>query len=166
MERIAGIQHFEPADLTLTAAAGTRVAEIEEALAPHGQWLPFDPPFAPRRSLGGLVASGARGPLSAAYGAPRDHVLGVTVVTGDGRVLELGGRVMKNVAGFDMVKLWVGSRGTLGVVVSATVRVFPTPEVDRALVLADRPVDELVRVGRLVATAPVAPVRGREVPRS
>jgi glycolate oxidase FAD binding subunit len=153
---LRGLEIYEPADLTLTAAAGTTLGELEAAVAGHGQFLPFDPPHAPARSLGGLVATGAGGPLSSGYGAPRDHVLGVTLVTGAGKVLELGGRVMKNVAGFDLVRLVVGSHGTLGVIVSASIRVFPKPEVDRVLVLHGD-VPDLVLAGRAVATASVVP---------
>jgi len=155
--RLAGIEDYEPADLTLTAAAGTTLADVERALAERGQWMPVDPPHGPRRTLGGLVATGAAGPLGTTYGAPRDHVLGLTVVTGDGRVLRLGGRVMKNVAGFDLVKLVVGSRGTLGVVTSATVRLFPRPDEDRALVVRGARPGELVSLARAVATSPVVP---------
>jgi glycolate oxidase FAD binding subunit len=155
--RLVGIEDYEPADLTLTAAAGTELAAIEGALTAQGQWLPVDPPHRRRRTLGGLVATGSAGPLGTTYGAPRDHVLGLTVVTGDGRVLRLGGRVMKNVAGFDLVKLVVGSRGTLGVVTSATVRLFPRPEEDRALVVRGGRPGELIPIARVVATSPVVP---------
>src|SRR5680860_1056589 len=100
--RMSGVEIYEPADLTLTAGAGTPLRELAEALAPHDQWLPFDPPDADGRTLGGLVAAGLSGPLAAGYGPLRNHVLGATVVCGDGRVLRLGGRVVKNVAGFDL----------------------------------------------------------------
>lgn len=153
---LKGIEIYEPADLTLTAAGGTTLGELEAAVAEHQQFLPFDPPFAPVRTLGGLVAMGAGGPLSSGYGAPRDHVLGMTLVTGGGSVLELGGRVMKNVAGFDLVRMVVGSHGALGVVVSASIRVFPKPEVDRVLVL-DGELKELLPAARAVATAPLMP---------
>ncbi|MDP2959181.1 MAG: FAD-binding oxidoreductase [Longimicrobiales bacterium] len=155
--RLAGIEAYEPADLTVTVGAGTTVASLGAALAEKGQWLPVDPPFAPERTVGGLVATGAAGPLGMAYGAPRDHVLGLTVVSGDGRVLRLGGRVMKNVAGFDLVKLIVGSRGTLGVVISATLRVFPRPADDRAVVLEAEGPGPLLGSARGVLTATVVP---------
>jgi glycolate oxidase FAD binding subunit len=154
---LAGVEDYEPADLTLSAWAGTTLEELDEVTAPHRQWLPFDPPLAPRRTLGGLAATGVRGPLCASYGAPRDHILGLTMVTGDGRVLRLGGRVMKNVAGFDLVKLAVGSRGTLGVVLSVNVRLFPRPERETALVLRADSAAELVSAAQAVATAPVVP---------
>jgi glycolate oxidase FAD binding subunit len=155
--RLGGIHDYEPADLTVTAGAGTTLGELGAVLAERGQWLPADPPFAPRRTLGGMVATGAAGPLGTAYGAPRDHVLGLTVVTGDGKVLRLGGRVMKNVAGFDLVKLMVGSRGTLGVVTSASVRLFPCPEEDRVLACSAASPGDLLGVARALATGPVVP---------
>ena len=154
--RLNGLEIYEPADLTVTAAAGTTLAALGAAVAEHDQWAPFDPPHAPSRTLGSLVAVGDGGPLWAGYGAPRDHVLGVTLVTGTGTVLKLGGRVMKNVAGFDLVRLVVGSRGSLGVVVSACIRVFPRPEVDRVLVLEGE-LAGLLTAARAVAMAPVVP---------
>jgi len=154
---LKGVEVYEPDDLTMSARAGSTLGDIAEVADPHGQWLPFDPPFAPSRTLGGLAATGVRGPLAASYGAPRDHILGLTLVTGDGRVLRLGGRVMKNVAGFDLVKLAVGSRGTLGVVVSVNVRLFPRPEHEAALVLQAEAPDQLMTAARAVATAPVLP---------
>ncbi|NJD19669.1 MAG: FAD-binding oxidoreductase, partial [Gemmatimonadetes bacterium] len=142
--RLAGVDDYRPSDLTVTARAGTTLATLGSTLAERGQWLPVDPPFAPRKSLGGLVATGAAGSLGMAYGTPRDHVLGLSVVTGDGRLLSLGGRVMKNVAGFDLVKLMVGSRGTLGIITSATLRLFPRPAEDRAVVLRGEGVGALL----------------------
>jgi glycolate oxidase FAD binding subunit len=155
--RLGRIHDYEPADLTVTAGAGITLEELGSALDQQGQWLPVDPSFAPRRTLGGLVATGAAGPLGTAYGQPRDHVLGLTAVTGDGRVLRLGGRVMKNVAGFDLVKLMVGSRGTLGVVISASVRLFPRPEEDRLVTLASGDAGMLLGAARAVATGPLVP---------
>ena len=158
MDRLSGIEIYEPADLTLTARAGTPLESLGERLLAHRQWLPFDPPRVGERSLGGLVATGASGPTWMGYGELRNHVLGMTVVTGDGRTLRLGGRVVKNVAGFDMLKPMVGSRGRLAVITSVCVRAFPVPAEDRLLVLtADRAAD-LCEAARAVGTAPVLPV--------
>lgn len=154
---LAGVEEYGPADLTVTVRAGTPLPALASVLAEQGQWLPVDPPFAPRRTVGGVVATGSAGPLGMAYGTPRDHVLGLTVVTGDGRLLRLGGKVMKNVAGFDLVKLMVGSRGTLGVIVSASFRLFPRPAEDRVLVVTAEGPAPLVELARRVATAPVVP---------
>lgn len=156
LEALAGVEEHEPGDLTFTARPGTTLEGLDEVLAPHGQWLPVDPPGAPGRTLGGVVATGLGGSLHAGYGAVRDQVLGLSLVTGDGRLLRLGGRVMKNVAGFDLVRLAVGSRGALGVVVSVSMRVFPRPRATRVLVL-DGPDEVVLAAALAVATAPVVP---------
>ena len=157
-ERLSGIEIYEPADLTFTARAGTPLDELRERLGAHRQWLPFDPPHVDERSLGGLVATGESGPASTGYGELRNHVLGMTVVTGDGRTLRLGGRVVKNVAGFDLLKPLVGSRGRLAVITSVCVRAFPMPAEDRLLLLRGEKPRDLVAAARAVGTAPVLPV--------
>jgi len=95
-DRLTGMEIYEPADVTLTAKGGTPLEEISDALRAHRQWLPFDPPGAAGRTLAGLVATGESGPVATGYGELRNHVLGATVVCGDGRVLRLGGRVVKD----------------------------------------------------------------------
>lgn len=157
-ERLVGTEVYEPADLTLTAKAGTPVAAVAAELGAQRQWLPYDPPHMEQRSLGGLVATGESGPLWMGYGDLRNHVLGATVVAGDGRVIRLGGRVVKNVAGFDLLKTMVGSRGRLAVLTSVCVRAFPVAQVDRVLVLRGGTVDALLAVAGRVGTAPVLPV--------
>ena len=132
-ERLNAVHHYEPADLTLTAGAGIGLDHLARVLEPNGQWLPFDGPACDTGTLGAAVASGVSGPLSARYGATRDNVLGLEVVTGDGRVLRIGGRVVKNVAGYDLVRLFTGSRGSLGVITRVSVRLFPRPDADVTL---------------------------------
>ena len=149
------IHAYDPADLTLTADAGVTLGQLERLTGEQGQWLPLDPPRRRRRSLGGVLASAAYGPLQGKFGTPRDHVLGLTLVTGDGRVLELGGRVVKNVAGYDLVKLAVGSGGRLGIVTSATVRLHPLPVRDVTLIYRTRRLALAVVLARSLATAPV-----------
>jgi len=156
-DRLTGIEIYEPADVTLTAKAGTRLAEVNAALGVHRQWLPFDPPHLPERTLGGLVATGESGPVATGYGELRNHVLGATVVCGDGRVLKLGGRVVKNVAGFDLLRPVVGSQGRLGVITSVCLRAFPVPAVDRLLVRRAADVAALGDVARAVRTASILP---------
>jgi glycolate oxidase FAD binding subunit len=136
LRRMRGVLEYEPADVTLTGEAGLPLAKLDETTRAHGQWLPLDPPGWAKGSLGGLVATGVAGPLRQSYGTPRDHVLGLTLVTGDGRVLELGGRVVKNVAGFDLTRLSIGSWGTLGVVTAVSTRLFPRTERDVSLVFS------------------------------
>lgn len=155
--RLTGITAYEAADLTLTARAGTPVAEVDAAMRANRQWAPFDPPGALDSTLGGLVSSGQSGPLWAGYGELRNHVLGATLVTGDGRILRLGGRVVKNVAGFDLLKLVVGGRGSFGVVTSVCLRAFPEPIEDRVLVLAASTFSELAGPALRIATAPIVP---------
>ena len=157
-DRLVGTEVYEPADLTITAKAGTRLSVLSAELAAHHQWLPYDPPHRNDRTLGGLVATGESGSLWMGYGDLRNHVLGATLVTGDARVVRLGGRVVKNVAGFDILKVVVGSRGTLGVVTSLCVRTFPAPPSDRLLVLGGDSVAALLGVARAVGTAPILPV--------
>lgn len=131
--RIASLVHYEPADLTVTAAAGMRWRNLDAKLRLEAQWLPFETPGLWSGTVGGAVARGGAGPLRTRYGAVRDSVLGLEVVTGTGEVLRLGGRVVKNVAGFDLVRLFTGSHGTLGIVTQASMRLFPRPEVDLTL---------------------------------
>ena len=156
--RLNDVQDYEPADLTITAGAGALIQDLSTEIAAHGQWLPFDPPDVVNRTLGGLVAAGLSGPLRTGYGQLRNHVLGATIVCGDGRILRLGGKVVKNVAGFDILKPMVGSRGELAVITSVTIRLFPLPVVDRILVLEANHIAELIATSRAVATAPIMPV--------
>jgi glycolate dehydrogenase FAD-binding subunit len=133
---LAGIVEYVPGDLTLTARAGTPLALIVAATAAHGQWLPLDAPAMPRTTLGATLATASCGPLAATIGNPRDLTVGVEFVTGTADVVRGGGRVVKNVAGFDLVRLVIGAWGTLGVLTEATVRLRALPECDVSLALA------------------------------
>ena len=131
----AGVVNYDPAELVLTARCGTTLAEIDELLAAHGQRLAFGPPrHGPGATLGGAVAAGLAGPRRPRHGAVRDHVQGVRVVTGDGRALRFGGEVLKNVAGYDVSRLMVGSLGILGVLLDISLRVLPRPAAELTLV--------------------------------
>tara|TARA_R110002072_G_scaffold302615_1_gene486808 strand:- start:80597 stop:81691 length:1095 start_codon:yes stop_codon:yes gene_type:complete len=126
---MSGILEYEPSEYTFTALAGTPLSEIRDALAKNGQLFPFDPPFVEAgATLGGTTASGLSGPGRFRYGGIRDFILGVKMVTGEGRAVFGGGKVVKNAAGFDIPKLVTGSLGRLGVLVELTFKVFPTPE--------------------------------------
>jgi FAD/FMN-containing dehydrogenase len=135
-ERLAGIVEYEPADLVISAGAGTPLGALQGRLAEEGQWLPLDPPGGSASTLGALIARAAAGPLRQGYGTPRDQVIGLQLVTGDGRIIECGGKVMKNVAGYDLVKLIVGSRGTLGLITRLDLRLRALPECDRTIAFA------------------------------
>jgi glycolate oxidase FAD binding subunit len=106
-------------------------ARFQDALRERGQWLSLDPPDADRATLGGVIAANASGPRRHLYGTARDQLIGVTVVTADGSLVRGGGKVVKNVAGYDLPKLFVGSYGTLGIIVELTVRLRPVPEAER-----------------------------------
>ena len=114
-------------DLTVVVQAGVRLADLQEHLAHRGQYLPLDPPLPDRATIGGILASNAGGPWRHAYGWPRDWLLGMKVALPDGSVIKSGGRVVKNVAGYDMGKLFTGSFGTLGIIVEAAFKVTPLP---------------------------------------
>ena len=155
------VHHYEPADLTLTAGAGIGLDRLARIVEPNAQWLTFDAPGCDAGTLGAAVASGMSGPLRARYGAMRDNVLGLEVVTGDGRILRIGGRVVKNVAGYDLVRLFTGSRGSLGIITRVSIRLFPRPEADETLLFGGDPA-EVVAMGRSACTSEV-PVASAEV---
>lgn len=126
--KLNGIIEYEPSEFTFTALAGTPVRDIAAALAERGQYLPFDPMLADAgATLGGTVAAGLSGPGRFRFGGVRDFILGVQFVDGAGRLLRLGGKVVKNAAGFDVPKFFVGSLGRFGVLTEITFKVFPAP---------------------------------------
>lgn len=123
-----GITEHEPSELVVSVRAGTPLVELEAALAEQGQCLPFEPPhFGPGATVGGMVAAGLAGPARATTGSVRDFVLGCTLVNGRGEWLTYGGQVMKNVAGYDVSRLMVGSLGILGVLCEVSLKVLPMP---------------------------------------
>ncbi len=137
--RLSGIVEYEPSEFTFTALAGTPVQTIVAALGERGQYLPFDPMLADEgATLGGTVAAGLSGPGRWRFGGVRDFILGVQFVDGEGRLLRMGGKVVKNAAGFDLPKFFVGSAGRFGVLADLTFKVFPRPAVRRTLRLAAR----------------------------
>jgi len=121
------VWHYEPADLTVSAEPGMKFGDFLHFVGRHGLWLPLDPAGGARASLGGIVATNSTGPLRLLYGAPRDMVIGMKVATSEGKIVKTGGRVVKNVAGYDLAKLLIGSYGTLGVIVEVSFKLFPLP---------------------------------------
>jgi glycolate oxidase FAD binding subunit len=131
-----GVVEYEPSELALTARAGTPLEEIESLLADNHQMLAFEPPhFGAAATLGGAVACGLSGPRRPYAGAVRDHVLGVRIVNGKGESLAFGGRVMKNVAGYDLSRLMAGALGTLGILTEVSLKVLPLPQHEHTLAL-------------------------------
>jgi glycolate oxidase FAD binding subunit len=158
---LRGVTEYEPGDFTLTARAGTSLAEIAEVAAREGQWLTLEPSGSPDGTIGATIATGSWGPLATAYGTPRDHLLGCEVVTGIGEAVRAGGRVVKNVAGFDLARLMTGAWGTLGAITEVTVRLRARPEVDHTVAVAleggdERACDDAARWLRATPYRPLA----------
>lgn len=132
--RLDKVVEYEPADLTVTVEAGLRFADLQKELAEQGQFLALDPPAAPGATIGGLIATNVSGPLRFAYGTARDLVIGTRVANPDGTVTHAGGRVVKNVAGYDLNKLYIGSLGTLGIIVELSFKLAPIPPATNTIV--------------------------------
>jgi glycolate oxidase FAD binding subunit len=132
-ERLTRVVEYAPADLVVEVEAGLTLAALQKHLAPHGQRLALDTPHPEIATLGGLIATGAFGPRRARYGTLRDLIVGVSLVRADGARVRGGGKVVKNVAGFDLPKIAVGSLGSLGLIATATFRLHPLPEAAQAL---------------------------------
>jgi len=132
--KLTGVTLYEPEELVLSAKAGTPLSEIETLLAKHNQQLAFEPPHWGEQTIGGVIATGFSGPRRIQAGAVRDHLLGFSAVNGRGELFKAGGRVVKNVTGYDLSKLMAGSFGTLAVLTDITLKVLPRPEAQATLV--------------------------------
>jgi glycolate oxidase FAD binding subunit len=143
-QRMDQVLEHAAGDLVVRAQAGVRLADLQQHLAPAGQWLALDPPE-PRATLGGVVAANASGPRRLRYGTVRDLIIGITVVLADGTVARAGGKVVKNVAGYDLAKLFCGSLGTLGMVAEVIFRLHPVPAAAAVVTVA---LDAPERVGQ------------------
>jgi glycolate oxidase FAD binding subunit len=144
----AGIVDYEPAELVLTARCGTALSEVEKVLGDQAQFLPFEPPHFGAATFGGCIAAGLSGPRRATAGEVRDFVLGVKLIDGRARALDFGGRVMKNVAGYDVSRLAAGSLGTLGLIAEASLKVLPRPERELTLGFAAAQAEAIERLNR------------------
>jgi glycolate oxidase FAD binding subunit len=145
----AGVVDYDPTELVITVRCGTSLADVERTLADGKQMLGFEPPrFGPASTIGGCIAAGLSGPRRPYSGAARDHVLGVRVLDGKGEDVAFGGRVMKNVAGFDASRLMAGALGTLGIVLEVSLRCLPRPKVEATRILE---LDAGAAVGRMNA---------------
>jgi len=131
--RLDQVVEFEPADLTITVQAGMPLGALRRATAEVRMMVPFDPELPDEATVGGVLAAAISGPARLSLGAPRDFTIGMRVVTADGRLTRAGGRVVKNVAGYDLCKLYIGSLGTLGVIVEATFKTMPLPQAEQSL---------------------------------
>lgn len=134
-QRLNHVVDYQPTDMTVTVEAGMPLAHLQRVLGEHGQWLPIDPPQPEHATIGGIIAANLSGPARLSQGTIRDALLGLKVVRADGTVIKGGGKVVKNVAGYDIPKLFCGSFGTLGMIVEATFKVLPRPEAQTVLAL-------------------------------
>jgi FAD/FMN-containing dehydrogenase len=126
-----GVIEYQPEDMTLTAEADMTLDTLQAELARHGQWLPLDPPHADNLTLADLINHNASGPRRFGYGTVRDYLIGIAVKMADGTVIHSGGKVVKNVAGYDLMKLFIGARGSLGTVRECTFKLRPLPEMEQ-----------------------------------
>lgn len=141
------ILDYEPADLTATVEAGITLDRLQQQLSVGGQFLPLESPLAERSTIGGLLAANATGALRHSYGQPRDWLIGIAVVGAGGQETKAGGRVVKNVTGYDLNKLYTGSLGTLGIIVEATFKLAPAPPERGTLVAAFPTIDGALSAG-------------------
>lgn len=148
---------YEPADLTVVTQAGVTIADLQSRLAESGQRLPFDPPAPVQATVGGSLASNAVGPSCSGFGAIRDHTLGLRVVEADGTITKSGGAVVKNVQGFDLVRLHVGALGTLGAISQAAFKVAPLPRETRTVLAWFDTLDGARRAAMEVFNGPFLP---------
>ena len=148
---------FEPQDLTLGVEPGTTYADLDRTLREKGQFLPLAPPLAERATLGGIVGAGVDTPFRYAHGTARDFLLGTEFVTGEGIVSKSGGRVVKNVTGYDLHKLFIGSLGTLGVITRLNFRTFPLPPDQKMFVAAFADASGALALCRAITKSPLQP---------
>ena len=152
------VVEYEPADLTVTVEAGIRLADLQTELAKHRQYLALNPPYADRCTIGGIVATNASGSFRLRHGTARNQVLGLRVVRADGTVVKSGGKVVKNVAGYDLNKLYIGAFGTLGIITEVTLKLSPIP-VRQAILTADfRNVQEAADTGLSIVGSQTLPM--------
>ena len=157
LARLNRVVNYEPADLTVSVEAGVRLADFERQLAADRLFLPLDPPYAREGTIGGILATNATGPKRFAYGGPRDFTLGMVYVTGEGMIAKTGGRVVKNVAGYDLAKLLIGSYGTLGIITDIHFKLFPLPRESRTVIAQFREIEHAFAMRRAILRSALQP---------
>ena len=158
VSRVNRILEHQSGDLTVSVEAGARLGAINELLGRRGQWLALDPPFAEAATIGGLLATNDSGPQRHRFGTPRDLVIGIEIATMDGRIAKAGGRVVKNVAGYDLSKIMSGSFGSLGAIVAATFKLSPVPAASSTVLIPHLDIDATVRVVEAMTASQLEPV--------
>ena len=157
LSRQCRVLDYQPADLTVSVEAGITLAGLQHELSAGGQYLPLESPLAEHATIGGILASNATGPLRSSLGQPRDWLIGISVVSGEGVETKAGGKVVKNVTGYDLNKLYTGSLGTLGVIVDATFKLSPAPMEHGALIARFSTLEEGISAARGLLTQVTAP---------
>jgi glycolate oxidase FAD binding subunit len=157
-ERLNQVKHYDPADLTVGVGAGIHLAEMQSLLGEHQQWIPYDPPNVQMATVGGLLATAAFGPLKSGFGGLRDFCIGIQFVTGEGVMGKGGGRVVKNVAGYDLMKLMIGSYGSLAVITGANFKVFPRPRQTRTFACSFASLQDAIAFRDQVLRSPLPPM--------
>lgn len=157
-ERLNQILQYDPGDLTIRVCAGLRLGELQRQLAEHQQWIPFDPPQAAAATMGGLLATASFGPLKQGFGSLRDFCIGIQFVLAEGKMGKGGGNVVKNVAGYDLMKLMIGSYGSLAVITRANFKVFPKPRQTRTFACPFHSLQEAISFRDQVIKSPLAPI--------
>ncbi|MGH9791289.1 MAG: FAD-binding oxidoreductase [Candidatus Acidiferrales bacterium] len=157
MTRMNRVVAYDPGDLTLSVEAGIRISELFDALAAHHQWLPMYVPWFDRATIGGILSSNSISPLRYMFGGPRDFILGMEFVTGDGKLCKSGTRVVKSVAGYDLHKLLLGALGSLGIITKVNFRTFPQPRAQRCFVVTCRDASTALDLCRRIALSPLKP---------
>ncbi|MFM7100585.1 MAG: FAD-binding oxidoreductase [Verrucomicrobiota bacterium] len=158
LSALGGVGEYTPEDLTVTVGAGMTLGALQECLGAHGQWIPLDPPGGADLPLERLLATQASGPRRLGYGTARDWVIGLRAVLGDGQLIHTGGRVVKNVAGFDLMKLFIGGGAAAGILVEATFKVAPRPEAEAWLRAECADYPALGRLVEAIAATSMMPV--------
>jgi glycolate oxidase FAD binding subunit len=154
---LRAVVQYEPHDLTISVQAGLPWYEFTTLAARNRQMVPLDPPFAGAATVGGVIAANSSGPRRRLYGTARDLVIGMTFATLEGKLVETGGMVVKNVAGLDMAKLMIGSFGTLAAIAVVNFKLLPMPEAERSFLLPYRSVAEAVAIRDLILASPLQP---------
>src|SRR5579862_4488730 len=151
------VLQYEPRDLTISVEAGMRYADLDRLLAQNRQMIPLDPPFAESATMGGILAANSSGPRRRLYGTARDLVIGMTFATLEGKLVQSGGMVVKNVAGLDMGKIMIGSFGTLAAIAVVNFKLLPRPAAEASVLLAFETLDDAMATRDRVLKGVLAP---------
>jgi len=157
LRQLNRVLELSPEDMTVTVESGLTLGALQGVLARHGQWLPVDPPHAHIVSVHEVLSQNLSGPRRFGHGTIREHLLGMKVVLADGRIIKSGGKVVKNVAGYDLARLFIGARNSLGIIVEATFKLHPLPQLERFVGVKVPPCN-VARMLRSVADSPLTPV--------